>query len=110
MKKIAAEPNDAAHETIRETGGRSKTSRFFSFMTVSDPENAERRTKNSESRSFSILRSEFCILRSPIRYNPRPYALDPFLHQHLARGARGRGRHQPEADDARGDDPQSRCR
>ena len=51
MKKIAAEPNDAAHEKIRETGGRSKISRFSFCFTV----------------EFLILHSRFLIL-----YNPPP--------------------------------------
>jgi hypothetical protein len=36
MKKIAAEPNTAAVEMIRDTGGRSNTRRVSSFIVRPD--------------------------------------------------------------------------
>src|ERR1041384_1237033 len=43
MKKIAADPNAAAHETIRCTGGRSNTRRLSSFIRFASSSNTGRR-------------------------------------------------------------------
>src|SRR5688572_25946502 len=81
MKKIAADPNDAAHDTIRCTGGRSKTRRVFSVIGLSYL-NTGVLLRNVTSPRFEV-RGARCEGRgssdsnlgprtSNLHYNPRP--------------------------------------